>query len=393
MSAIGAKPKSNDGGQLELGNRLNAAQILCAQVGETPASFVDWLTNEGGLKKMVLLYFTKHLAVQNPAVGIARLPGQAAPTAWLIEENSVYRLNEQGHHCDEITVVPRETPGIAKGRIELARSSAFAAGPAAADALVGWLGAPATYVIATTFSILAVFWLRGLIEPARPAIVRRHVLHDLCDGAAFVLSHPMLRPMLWTSVIFNISWFILQSVYVLYPVHALELSASGVGITLGIYGAGMVVGAVITPALSKRLPFGTMLVLGLLSGFVGAIVMTITIPIHSPLLAGISFFFFGVGLIIWTITSITLRQAITPDNMLGRASAFLMMATFGARPVGAAIGALIGSVYGVNACIAAAAVGFFVQLMTISSSSISRLSNLPVTARVWSRPRNDNCAI
>lgn len=113
MSAIDLKPESNSCTQSALGNRLlKVVQIVCAQVGETPASFIDWLTNEGGLTKMVLLYFTKHLALQNAAFGIAARPNQAMLIDWLIEENSIYRLNEQGHHCDEITV------GMANGSCE-----------------------------------------------------------------------------------------------------------------------------------------------------------------------------------------------------------------------------------------------------------------------------------
>jgi hypothetical protein len=113
MSAVDVKLKSNDSAQSELGNRLlKAVQIVCEQAGETPAGFIDWLTNEGGLTKMVLLYFTKHLTSQNAAFGIACHASQAAPTDWLIEENSVYRLNAQGHHCDEITI------GMANGSCE-----------------------------------------------------------------------------------------------------------------------------------------------------------------------------------------------------------------------------------------------------------------------------------
>lgn len=274
-------------------------------------------------------------------------------------------------------LVPREALAIANGRIELARSSAFAAGPALAGALVGWIGAPSAYAMAAAISMLAVVQLAGLTEPPRPARVRRHVLHDLREGASFVLGHPLLRPMLLTAVIFNIAWFILQAIYVLYAVRTLGFSASAVGVTLGIYGAGMVSGAIIAPHIAKRLPFGAMLVLGPFSALLGALIMALTILIPSFTLAGLSFFLFGVGPIIWTITSTTLRQAITPSNMLGRASALVMMATFGARPIGAAIGALIGSNYGIKACIVVATIGFFVQFVVILASSVSRLSKLP----------------
>ena len=278
------------------------------------------------------------------------------------------------------SLVAREVLPAANGRLELARSIALVAGPSVAGVIVGWTGAPAAYVFAAALSTVAVILLFELKEPARAKQAKRHVLHDLRDGAGFVLTNPLLRPMLLTGIIFNISWFILQAVYVLYAIRFLGLSAAMVGITMGIYGAGMVTGALITPRLAKRLQFGRMLVLGPLSGVIGSLIMVLTLQVHTGLLAGIGFFLFGIGPIIWTITSTTLRQAIVPEHMLGRATALMMMTSFGARPIGSAIGALIGAKYGAEACVVMAAVGFLIQFAVITFSPVPRLSELPAMA-------------
>ena len=67
--------------------------------------------------------------------------------------------------------------------------------------------------------------------------------------------------------------------------------------------------------------------------------MLLTLARPSPALAALAFFLFGAGPILWTIATTTLRQAVTPNAMLGRVSAVILTATFGARPVGALIGA------------------------------------------------------
>ena len=41
---------------------------------------------------------------------------------------------------------------------------------------------------------------------------RRHIGREPSDGAAFVLRHPLLRPVLVTAVFFNVAWFVLQAV-------------------------------------------------------------------------------------------------------------------------------------------------------------------------------------
>ena len=97
----------------------------------------------------------------------------------------------------------------------------------------------------------------------------------------------------------------------------------------------------------------------------------------SLYVAGLSFFLFGAGPILWTISTMTLRQAVTPSALLGRVSAFIMTATFGARPIGAAIGASIAAHFGASACLVVATAGFALQLLVIGASPVCRLTALP----------------
>jgi predicted MFS family arabinose efflux permease len=189
-------------------------------------------------------------------------------------------------------------------------------------------------------------------------------MHDLREGASFILRHDLLRPILATAIFFNTGWFVLQSVYVAYAVQNLGMSAFEVGVTLGIYGGGMIIGAVIAPALSRRVSFGTMIVLGPIGGFSAAVIMLMTLWLPSVWVVSLSFLLFGAGPTLWTISTITLRQAVTPNAMLGRVSAFIMTATFGARPFGAAIGAVVAAHSGVPACLTAATGCFLIQLLS-----------------------------
>ncbi len=279
------------------------------------------------------------------------------------------------------SMVPRHQLGEANRWLELARSTAYAGGPALGGAIVGWAGAPTAYVIATVLSLLAAMLLASLREelPAsRPP--RRHLLREVSEGAYFVLAHPLLRPILVTAVFFNTAWFVLQAIYVAYAIQNLGLTAAGVGVTLGIYGAGMIIGALLAPRLMRRLSLGTMIVLGPLAGLIAALIMLATLWLPSGIVAGASFFLFGAGPILWTITTTTLRQAVTPISMLGRVSALVLTATFGARPIGAALGALVAARSGVAACLVLAALGFLAQFLVIMSSQVPRLDTLPEAA-------------
>lgn len=276
-------------------------------------------------------------------------------------------------------LVAREQLALANGRLELARSAAYAAGPALAGALVAWIGGSSAFVLAAVLSGSAVVLLLGIHEPVRPAPLARHPGLELKEGALLVWQHPLLRPILLTAVAWNLAWFVLQAAYVPYAIRVLGLQAAGVGVTLAVYGVGMVMGALLAKYIVQAMPFGRAIQLGPLFSVAASGLMLGTLLIPDPVLAGLSFFLFGFGPTLWTITSLTLRQTVTPNRMLGRVSALFLTVNMGARPIGAAIGGAIGSQWGESACLVASFVLFVAQLVVILWSPISRLQHLPTT--------------
>jgi predicted MFS family arabinose efflux permease len=274
------------------------------------------------------------------------------------------------------SLVPSQSLPAANARIELARTIAFASGPALGGVLVGGVGAAPAFGFAAALSIIAVVLLAGIFEPARQLPPRRHPMQEIKEGAAFVLHHPLLRPVFVTQFIFNTASFLILAVFVPYAVRRLGLTAFGVGTTLSMYGVGMVVGALLATRTMRRLPFGTVIGLGPVTGFVAAMVMALTTMVPTPWLAGLSFFLLGVGPILWVISTTTLRQSVTPPSLLGRVSAINIM-SYGARPLGAGLGALIGGLYDAEACLYLAVVIFGAQALVILLSPAVSLARQP----------------
>ncbi len=272
-------------------------------------------------------------------------------------------------------VTPNLLPA-ANARIELARTVAFASGPALGGVLVGWVGAAPAFGFAAALSVVAVVLLSGIYEPAREAAPRRHPLQDIREGAAFVFHHSLLRPVFVTQFIFNTGSFLVLAVFVPYAVRRLGVSASGVGTTLAMYGVGMVVGALLATRVMRRLAFGTVIGLGPVTGFVAATVMALTTIVPSPYLAGLSFFLLGAGPILWVISTTTLRQSVTPPRLLGRVSAINIL-SYGARPLGSAVGAIVGGLYGAETCLYLAVAIFGAQALVILLSPAVSLPRQP----------------
>src|SRR3979490_2959583 len=264
----------------------------------------------------------------------------------------------------------------ANARIELARTIAFASGPALGGVLVGWLGAAPAFGFAAALSVSAVVLLSGIYEPARVPAPRRHPLQEIKEGASFVLHHPLLRPVFITQFIFNTASFLLLAVFVPYAVRHLGLSATGVGTTLAMYGVGMVVGALFATRVMQRIAFGTVIGLGPVAGFLSAALMALTVLVPSPILAGLSFFLLGAGPILWVISTTTLRQSVTPPSLLGRVSAINIM-SYGARPGRSRPGAIVGGLYSAEACLYLAVAIFGAQALVILMSPAVSLARQP----------------
>ena len=241
------------------------------------------------------------------------------------------------------SLVPPQTLPAANARIELARTVAFAGGPALGGLLVGWIGAGPAFGFAAALSVIAVVLLAGIHEPVRPPVRAppsaagdpggRGVRLPPCPAAAG-LHHPVhLQHRLVPDP---------RGLRALCRAPSRPVGRAASASTLAMYGVGMVVGALLATRVMRRLPFGTrdrprpghrLRRLG------GDLALTTVFP--TPLLAGLGFFLLGAGPILWVISTTTLRQSVTPPRLLGRVSAINIMA-YGARPLGAGLGALVG---------------------------------------------------
>ena len=179
-----------------------------------------------------------------------------------------------------------------------------------------------------------------------------------------------------TQFTFNTGSFLTLAVFVPYAVRHLGLSATGVGATLAMYGVGMVIGALSATRVMRRLAFGTVIGLGPVTGFAAAVVMALTTIIPTPLLAGMSFFMLGVGPILWVISTTTLRQSVTPPRLLGRVTAINIL-SYGARPLGSALGAILGGLFGAEICLYVAVLIFAAQALVILLSPAVSLTRQP----------------
>lgn len=261
----------------------------------------------------------------------------------------------------------------ANGNIELTRSLAFAAGPALAGALLGGTGAAAAFTVALTLSLVALglAWSLPRVDHAHGTAADPRA--QLLEGARFVWDHDDLRPVVITAVLFNTAWFCLQGVYVAYAISRLGMSSGQVGITLALYGVGMIIGSRLARPLERRFSTGMSIVIGPLCGAASSLLILATLLWPAMLLPSLAYLLLGAGPVIWTITTTTLRQSVTPVPMLGRVTALIVTSTAGFRPIGAGLGALAYIAGSYELVIAVSTMGFLAQATFILRSAPARL--------------------
>ena len=260
--------------------------------------------------------------------------------------------------------------------IEIAKSVAFTAGPALGGILASYLSGGLAFILAFLLSIVSAVFLICL--PKEPLIEKsgRNVIQELCDGLIFLIKNKYLMPITITAFVFNLSQYLLLSIFAYYVINNLSFTSFEVGASLSLIGLGMLIGSFLYKIISKKINFGFQLSLGPISAFMASILIFLTLIYSAKILVFVAFFFFGFGPIIWTISTVSLRQLVTPSNMIAKVSSVIMTVTFGARPLGAAIGVYISANFGVKSCILAVLIGFLIQLIIILLSKPAKLKNL-----------------
>jgi hypothetical protein len=118
--------------------------------------------------------------------------------------------------------------------------------------------------------------------------------------------------------------------------------------------------------LGRRLIAAATIAIVLVS-LVGALYDHADHPRAAGVLAGAQALF-GVGMTTFSVTQISLRQALTPPRLLGRVNATRRLLVFGIQPIGALVGGALGEWAGLyTALVAAAALQLASLLVTVAS--------------------------
>ncbi|MBG6226577.1 MFS family permease [Arthrobacter sp. CAN_A2] len=175
---------------------------------------------------------------------------------------------------------------------------------------------------------------------------------DIGEGLRFLRDHRILRTLAVMTGVFNFASSAAFAVLVLFavgPASQMGLSATGFGLLLTTSALGAFVGSFIAERVEARLGRAASLTLAILGVaiFVGSPAIT-----DTPYVLGPVFFVGGMLIVLWNVITVSLRQRITPNRLLGRVNSAYRLLAWGTMPIGAAVGGLLAQGLGLQAMFA-----------------------------------------
>jgi MFS family permease len=179
----------------------------------------------------------------------------------------------------------------------------------------------------------------GTFRAARPeGSEPQHWRVEMREGVRWLWGHELLRPMAIVLGLMNAAAAATGAAFVLFAQEVL-----GLGPTLfAVVGMGGAVGGIVAGAiaawLSQRLGSGTCLAITLAGSALVSLVFAFTS--HWPVVFVLMALSTLLGTL-WNVITVSLRQTIIPEHLLGRVNSVYRFFAWGMIPIGAAVGGLL----------------------------------------------------
>jgi predicted MFS family arabinose efflux permease len=286
-----------------------------------------------------------------------------------------------GHQSYLPALVPAGRISEGNAKLQVSQSVAEVAGPGLGGSLVRALGAPLVALLdALTFFCSALFLLRIRHREDRMQRSGRRLHAEIVEGLAFVFRQPLLRRIVATTALANLASHIGQAMLVLYAIRDLGIGAAGLGLALSIGALGGLAGAFLVGPLIARVGEGRVIALALLPALPTLALVPLAHGRSGPAaiaMLATSTALTAVGVVVYNVAQVSFRQRLCPRPLLGRMNASVRFVVWGVMPIGAFLGGLIGSRFGVLTALWVAMAGEALAVLPVLLGPLVRMRDLP----------------
>jgi MFS family permease len=363
---------------------------------------------------LYVIEFAPFLLISLPAgVWVDRLPrrpililgdlGRAAllatiPIAYALDALTIWQLYAVGFFVGICTVffdvayqsylpslVDRTALVEGNSKLEISRSAAQLSGPAAAGVLVQALKAPYAILLdALSFlaSGLFVLGIRKREENVPTRAERKEsktsMRAELREGLGWVLGNPYLRTISMSTATFNFFGSMMQAILAVYLVRSLGMSPFLIGVIFAVGNLGYLAGALLTNRIARRIGVGPAIVVGGMAGIAQLLIPLAPQEAHAavPWLVA-SGLIVGFGVVLYNVTQVSMRQAITPERLQGRMNSSIRFIVWGVMPLGLLAGGALATSFDLRTAIWVGAIGNSLSWLPLVIGPVKSLREVP----------------
>ena len=215
-------------------------------------------------------------------------------------------------------------------------------------------------------------------SPAADSDVGRPgIRQEVAEGLRFVTRNRYLRNIAATTGLSNLFGNIVFAIYPIYAYVNLRLTPEQVGLAGGGFGLGAFVGAVTANRIAERIGVGPAIVASIAIGEPATLLVAIATHETAPVLLAVWGFIVSWGTVVYNVNQVSLRQAITPEPLLGRMNATMRFLVWGTIPIGQIIGGTIATVTNTHTAVWIGAIAGLVSFVPVALSPVRSLQRIP----------------
>lgn len=245
------------------------------------------------------------------------------------------------------SLVERERLDSANGRIAAAQLVADEfAGPPLGGLLFALAAAAPVFAMGGLWAVAGLVALalpirRSSGSPTAATAPRRSIYAEAREGIAWLARDRIVGSLALIGALASVGYMLPFSILVLFAQESLELSGTGYGLLLAFSALGGLLGSFLASRLRKLLGYRWTIVASLLLGALtlGGLALT-----THPIVAGVLLALYILHAAVWNICSLSLRQQLVPDDLLGRVGGAARVLGLLGLAAGSALGGILGAI-------------------------------------------------
>ena len=278
-------------------------------------------------------------------------------------------------------MLPKAQMPKANSALETTKQTASVAGPAVIGFLLTVVKAPVLMIV-DAFSFL-ISWVAisriNIDETAVPKSQRRALKTEILEGVRFVARHPIIGRITASTSVYNFFGTGIQTLAPILVLRTMDASPALYGLVFSVGAVAGLIGAVTAAKIGEKLGQGNTVIWTMALSGVASFGFPIAAAIGQA--SAMPFVIGGQALIsfcglVYNITQVSARQALCPEQLLGRMNASIRFFVWGVMPISALASGALATAFGMVPVMLGGAIGALAATWFVLASPLRGMKNI-----------------